>query len=295
MDGFEEAKSLSPNGWTMEFFLEFFDMLGEELLVVVEESRLQGKVCLGLNENFINMIPKKEKHETFKYFRPFSLCNLVYKIIKKIIANRIESVLSKFMSMEQFGFLDSRHIVDAIGVGKEGLHNIKVKKMKYLVLKLELIKAHCRVSYLDFLRLVLLQIGLSLEEINWIIWCITSTNFFVLVNKEPTNFFRSSRGLRQGFLMPPLPFLLLVECLRRLIYKEKEEGRIEGIKIARFFIITHLLFVVVVVLFGRGNIQEWLSYKDILDLLNSSFGMVVSESKFVYLEYGLDALNKGQI
>ena len=85
---------------TIEFFLKFFDMLGVDLLTVVEESRLQGKVCGALNATFITTIPKKDKPNTFKYFRLITLCNLVYKIITKIIANRIKLVLSKFMSKE---------------------------------------------------------------------------------------------------------------------------------------------------------------------------------------------------
>lgn len=85
--------------------------------------------------------------------------------------------------------------MDAIGVAQEGFHSIKVKKIKSLVLKLDLIKAYDRVSW-DFLRLVLLQIGLGLEATNWIMGCATTTNFSILVNGERINFFKSSRGLR---------------------------------------------------------------------------------------------------
>ena len=65
LNGFEKVKSLGPDGWTVELFLEFFDMLGEYLFAMVEEYRLLGKVCGALNETFIGMIPMKDKPNPF--------------------------------------------------------------------------------------------------------------------------------------------------------------------------------------------------------------------------------------
>ena len=56
----------------------------------------------------------------------------------------------------------------------------------------------------NFLRLVLLQVGLSVESTNWIMACINSTNFSILINGEPTTFFKSIVGLRQGCSLSPL-------------------------------------------------------------------------------------------
>jgi hypothetical protein len=94
--------------------------------------------------------------------------------------------------------------------------------------------------------------------------CVISANFVVLVNGEPMKFFRTSRGLRQGYPMSPCMFLLVVEGLRRLIHEAKEEGKIEGIKIARILRITCLLFVDDVVLYGRGTVEEWIVYKGLI-------------------------------
>ena len=145
----------------MEFILEFFVTLWEDLLSIVEESRVLGKLCGSLNATFISMIPKKDKPIFFHIFRPTSLCNLVYKIISKIIAIKIKPIPSKCFSEEQFVFLQNRHIIDARGVAQEGIHSINIKKIKYLVLKVHIIKAYDRVNCV-FLRLVLLQIGLGL-------------------------------------------------------------------------------------------------------------------------------------
>jgi hypothetical protein len=135
LKGFTVSKSPGPDGWTVEFFLAFFDLLGNELLEAVEESRQKGRVVGALNATFLALIPKRDKPDTFEGFRPISLCNLAYKIITKIIASRIKASLSTGISKEQFGFLEGRQISDAIGVAQEALHSIKIKNYKALVLK----------------------------------------------------------------------------------------------------------------------------------------------------------------
>ena len=141
-----KEKSLGPDGWTVEFFLHFFDMLGPELLAMVEDTRLSGNVCGSLNSTFIALIPKSDTPSKFAGFRPISLCNLIYKIITKIIATRLKKGLSLGISDEQFGFLEGRQITDAIAIAQETIHSIKIKHKKALVLKLDLIKAYDRVD-----------------------------------------------------------------------------------------------------------------------------------------------------
>jgi hypothetical protein len=285
LKGFAASKSPGPDGWTVEFFLAFFYLLGPKLLAVVEESRLKGKVSGALNATFLALIPKSDKPNTFEGFRPISLCNLTYKIITKIIAARIKSSLSTGISKEQFGFLEGRQITDAIGVAQEALHSIKIKNNKALVLKLDMMKAYDRVDW-GFLRLVLLQIGMSLEATDWIMGCVNSANFSVLINGSPSSFFKSTRGLRQGCPLSPLLFLLIVEGLSRIILKLVVEGKIEGVLVAKGIRITHLLFVDDVLLFGNGTLTEWKVLKEALDLFCNATGMSFSSQKSLFLEAG---------
>lgn len=155
LDEFSEDKSLSPDSWMTGFFRAFFDIMGEEVLVAVEESRQFGKIFGALNATFIALITKKDNPNSWKYFRLISLCNLLYKVISKIILNIINPVLSRCMCSEQFGFLDGRQILDAIASAQETLHSIKIQKINSLILKIDLIKEYDRVDW-SFLRLVLL-------------------------------------------------------------------------------------------------------------------------------------------
>jgi hypothetical protein len=186
-------------GWLdCRVLLPFFDLLGNDILEMVEESRRKGRVLGALNATFIALIPKSDKPDSFGGFRPIALCNLVYKIITKIIVARIKTTRFVGISKEQFGFLEGRQITDAIGVVHEALHSIKVKNIKALVLKLDLVKASDRVDW-GFLKIVLLQVGISLEATDWILGCVSLTNFVLLINGKPTSFFKSYKGFNARF------------------------------------------------------------------------------------------------
>ena len=99
----------------------------------------------------------------------FMVYNLVYKIIANFISNIIKPVLVKFISKEQFNFLSNRKIMDSIRVSQECLHSIKIKKIKDLILNMDLVKAYDRMDKV-YLILFLLQIGMPLVKIYWMLW-----------------------------------------------------------------------------------------------------------------------------
>lgn len=121
---FKKDKSLGPDGWPIEFYLTFSDFMAVDLLQVIEECRSSGWIYNAINTTFIALIPKNDSPSSFDEFRPISLCNCLYKIISKIIANHIRPILSWFILPKQFPFLEDRQIHEAIGSAQESIHSI---------------------------------------------------------------------------------------------------------------------------------------------------------------------------
>jgi hypothetical protein len=283
---FKKERSPGPDGWTSEFFIYFFDLVGMDLLQMVEDSRLKGKISGSLNATFLVLIPKEKLPLSFNDFRPISLCNLVYKLISKVISNRIKPFLGRSLSAEQLGFLKGRRIQDAIGAAHECIHSIKQQNLKALIMKLDLKRAFDSIDW-DFLRLVLHAVGFGEKFTNWILACVTSANFAVIINGEATNFFNSERGLRQGCPLSPYLFILIMEGLSLLLTKSFNELKISGIKVSKFIKIVHLMFVDDVLLLSNADLAEWSVIQDVLLCFCSASGLSINLSKSSVYYWGL--------
>jgi mannosylglycoprotein endo-beta-mannosidase len=191
---FKKERSPGPDGWTTEFFSHFFDIVGPDLLSMVEDVRIRGKISKSINSTFLVMIPKKNNAVSFNDYRPISLCNLIYELVSKVIANRLKPFLEKGLSAEQLGFLKGRRIQDAIATAHECIHSIKQKNLKALIMKIDLKKAFDCIDW-DFLRLILLAAGFGDRFTDWILACVTSANFAVLVNGKR----QFSSTVKEGF------------------------------------------------------------------------------------------------
>jgi hypothetical protein len=95
-----------------------------------------------LNHTFITLIPKKQGACNFNHFSPISLCNFYYKIIAKIIVNRMRPLLSKIIDPAQTAFVPNRWIAENIVLLQEVIHTFKQTKRKkgYVGFKLNFIK-----------------------------------------------------------------------------------------------------------------------------------------------------------
>jgi len=223
-------KSLGPNSWGVEVFIHFADLMIPNLLAATEESRINGFILGAINATFITLIAKRKNPQSFVDFCPMSLCNTVYKLISKVIARRMKSILSKIITEEQFGFIKGRQIHDAIGIGQEVMHTIKSRNLKSCILKEDLTKAYNCVDW-EFLKMIMIKVGLSNLIIVWIMGCIKTTNFAVIINGIPSKFFLVHRGLRQGCALSPMSFLMVIDSLNRKVRDEKAVGEILGIRV----------------------------------------------------------------
>lgn len=178
-------------------------------------------------------------------FQPISLCNVIYKIISKVLANRLKQVLPHIISSTQSAFVSGRLVTDNALVACETLHTMrgqKKGKTGSLALKLDISKAYDRVEWV-FLRAIMVKLSFPENWINWVMTCVTTPTFSILINGKPFRHITPSRGLRQGDPLLPYLFLLCAKGFTSLLVQVKVEGHIHGVSICkRAPRISHLLF-----------------------------------------------------
>ena len=92
----------------------------------MENSRRSASILKALNATLITLIPKKNEAKTPNHYRPIALCNVVYTIISKVIANRLKPLLPTLISQEQIGFVEGRQIKDNIIHAHKLIHTLKI-------------------------------------------------------------------------------------------------------------------------------------------------------------------------
>jgi hypothetical protein len=145
-----------------------------------------------------------------KDFWPVSLVGGMYKILSKVLASRLKTVLGKVISKSQNAFIGGCQILDSVLIANECLDSRMRSGATCVICKLDLEKAYEHVNW-EFLLYLLHQSGFGERWRAWIEWCISSVRFSILVNGTPEGFFYSSWGIWQG---DPLSLLLFALVMR---------------------------------------------------------------------------------
>ena len=211
-----------------------------------------------LNQTNICLIPKTDRPCEMTEFQPISLCNVSYKIVSKILSNRLKRHLPSLISETHSAFVAKRLITDNILIAQEVFHALQTNpscKSKFVAIKTDMSKAYDRVEW-SFLEALMRKMGFAVRWIAWIHLCISSVSYNVLINGEPKGNINPSWGLRQGDPLSPFLFIILTEALISQIQGAESEGRLTGLKIERDSPpISHLFFADDSLFFCKAEIQ----------------------------------------
>ena len=245
ISGLNKDKALGPDGFPLAFWSFSWDFVKAEVIGFFKEFHDNARFVKNLNTTFLVMIPKKQSAEDFKDLRPISLVGGLYKILSKVLANRIKRVMDKVISKSQNAFVEGRQILDAVLIANELVDSSLRRKKGGLVCKLDIEKAYDSISW-EFLFKVLDKMGFGNRWLSWMKWCISTASFSVLINGSPIGFFQSSRGLRQGDPLSPYLFVIGMEALSCLINRAVDGNYLSGIRVANGrggdLAISHLLY-----------------------------------------------------
>lgn len=200
-------------------------IVGGDVIDAVSEFFRNGRLLKDMNTTAIALIPKKPEACGLGEYRPISCCNMVYKVISKIIANRLKPILQKCVSPNQAAFLKGRHIGENVLLASELIKNYnKASCHRSGMLKVDIRKAFDTVCW-DLVLKILEAQNFAPLFISWIRECITSPRFSVVINRELAGFFEGKKGLRQGDSMSPYLFIMIMEVLSQLLDKAEQQGK----------------------------------------------------------------------
>jgi hypothetical protein len=228
--GMDRDKAPGPDGFTLAFFQDCWDVVKGDFMAVFADFHSHGKFVKCFNSTFISLIPKFHGAKEIKDFRPISLVSGVYKIIAKVLANRMRRVMDKIISKPQNAFVKGRQILDSVLIANECLDSRLKSGVPGVLCKLDMEKAFDHVNW-NFLLYLLRRCGFGDKWCMWIKQCISTVRFSVLVNGSPCGYFGSSRGVRQGDPLSPFLFDLVMEAFSRMLGAITSRGWISGFSV----------------------------------------------------------------
>ncbi len=272
-------KAPGLDGFPMSFYHACWPILRSDVLAVFSEFHEYGSFVRSLNATFLSLIPKKANAVEVKDYRPISLVGSVYKILAKVLANRLSMVLVAVISPSQNAFIQGRQIMDWVLIANECLDTRLKDDLPGVICKLDVEKAYDHVNW-NFFIYLLERCGFPLKWRRWISYCISTVRFSILINGSLEGFFGSSSGLRQGYSLSPLLFVIVMEALSRMIIKVVEGGLLSSIQVGardhNMVHVSHLLFADDTLIFSDTNPAHIFNLRLLFTLFEAISGLRIN-------------------
>ncbi|XP_074328042.1 uncharacterized protein LOC141665954 [Apium graveolens] len=275
-------KASGPDGFNPAFYQVYWDIVHVELVDFCRTFLQTGELPAGVNNTCVCLIPKVKKPKTMGDLRPISLCNVLVRILSKIMANRLKKILESIISDRQSAFIEGRLLTDNALIAFEINHYMQRKRQGrtgVAGLKLDISKAYDRLEW-SFVRNMMVKFGFNSVWIERIMQFISSVAYSFLHNGDEFGCVVPRRGLRQGDPISPYLYIMCAEGLSAIIRRNEEAGLIHGCRIARGApSISHLLFADDCYMFFKAAKGESSTLKGILQRYARISGQVINSNK----------------
>ena len=235
-------KSPGPDRFPCEFFKMVWSILAHDFTVAVQFVFRYGFLPKGINSTILALVPKKNNSMEMRDYRPIACCNVLYKVVSKILANRLKVILPRIVSANQSAFVQGRLLMENVLLASELVRDYHKEAIYSMcVMKIDISKAFYSVQWSFVLR-ILAALGIPGKFIHWISLCISTPSFSVQVNGELAGYFQSARGLRQGCSLSLYLFVLCMNVLSHKIDRAVAEKKFTFHPRCQSISLTHLCF-----------------------------------------------------
>lgn len=275
-------KSPGLDGLNPAFFQTFWGVVGGDVVKFCQEFMNTGYLPSGINKTLVCLIQKVPMPQQMTDLRPISLCNILVRILSKVLSNRLKPCLGSLISDRQSAFIEGRLLTDNAMIAFEVNHYMKrltQGKTGIAGLKIDISKAYDRLEW-GFIRNMMEKYKFHEVWINRIMRLIQSVSYSFLHDGNVFGDVVPQRGLRQGDPISPYMYILCAEGLSSIIRRNEETGLLHGCTIARGApAISHLLFADDCYFFFKAERVEANVMKRILNRYENISGQMVNYSK----------------
>ena len=212
LQGMARRKAPGSDGLPMEFYVKFWDVLGADLVSVLNSSLDSGCLSLSQRRGVISLSFKKGDRLDPRNWRPITLLNVDYKIASRVIAGRLLKVIHLVVDKDQTCGVPGRFIGENVALLRDVIDFASSTGTPVAILSLDQEKAFDRVDW-SFMKSTLSAMGFGPSFISWVDLFYCRVQSAVNVNGYLSPFFSLSRGVRQGCPLSPLLYVLVSEVL----------------------------------------------------------------------------------
>ncbi|KAJ9535674.1 hypothetical protein OSB04_un001171 [Centaurea solstitialis] len=250
-------KAPGADGFSAKFFKKAWPIIGGDVQVAIHNFFYSGRMTKEINHTLLCMIPKVPNASRISDFRPISCCTVLYKIISKIISDRIKPYLTHIVDSTQSAFIPGRRIADNILMAHELVAGYQRDTgQPRCAFKIDLRKAYDTVDW-KYMSVMLHGFGFHPVLCNWISEMLHTSSFSIALNGDTFGFFKGARGLRQGDPISPYLFTLVMEgfsmILKQCIQEASSFSFHQGCEEMN---ITHLCFADDLFVFTGGDLAS---------------------------------------